>query len=566
MNKEKLFKKITKTENYELAIKKIKSNTGSKTSGIDGITLEEFLKSKNPFQRIIKRLDNFKPSGVRRIEIPKGDGKTRPLGIPIIEDRVIEMMFKNILEPICESKFHKNSFGFRPNRSTEHAMAYNNLLINKGHLHFCVDIDIKGFFDNIHHNKLIKQCMAIGINDKKVLSIIKAMLKAPIPHPNGEIENPTRGTPQGGILSPLLANICLNEMDWWIDRQWNGIWTERNYSVTNNKQRALKKTNLTEVKLVRYADDFKLMCRTHKDAVRMFKITKQFLKHRLKLDISPTKSKVVNLRKKSSEFLGFSIKAILKGRKGNKDPNRRVTSVSISKKSKAKIMEKLKLTIIKIQKGNQNRLKNVILYNSQVRGIQNYYKVASNVSNDLAEIGYHINKTIQNRLTSISKINIKDEKYRERYKGYSYKTWSIKGITLFTIQACKKKDPMAYSQRLIDEKEANKLLEVKSINENTNKLYDKIAYKGYESSTEWELLRIQAYEKTKGVCLVSEEYVNFDEFEVHHIVPREFGGKDELKNLIILKKEIHKELHKKNPSIKNNQNFDKLKNIILNLM
>jgi group II intron reverse transcriptase/maturase len=474
-------------------------------------------------------------------------------------------MFKNILEPICEKEFHPNSFGFRPHRSTEHAISLNNNFINRGKLHFCVDIDIKGFFDNIHHNKLIKQCMTIGIKDRKVLSIIKAMLKAPIHHPNGEIENPTKGTPQGGILSPLLANICLNEMDWWVDKQWNGMKTRRKYSSMSKKWRALKNTDLTEVKLVRYADDFKLMCRTHKDAIKMFKITKQFLKHRLKLDISPNKSKVINLRKKSSEFLGFSIKAKLKG-KGDGNTDRRVAQLNISKKSKAKIREKLKTTLIKIQKENKQRTKNIILYNSQVRGIQNYYRIAANISADLSEIGFHIDKIIHNRLSKISKLNIKDEKYKKRYKGYHFNTWTIKDITLFTIQACKKKDPMQFSQRKADEKETNKQFEVKTFSENIEKLYDQIAYKDYEGNTEWELLRIQAYEKTKGICLISKEYVNFNEFDVHHIIPREYGGKDELSNLIILKKEIHKELHKKNPSITGNKTFDKLRNVILNLM
>ncbi len=561
MNKKRLFIQIIKRENYELAINKIKNNTGSQTVGIDGVSLEKFLKTAEPFKKITKRLNNFKPNGVRRIDIPKQNGKTRPLGIPTIEDRIIQMMVKNILEPICEKEFHDNSYGFRPNRSTEHALAYNSNLINIAKLHFCVDIDIKSFFDNIHHNKLIKQCIAIGIKDRKVLSIIKAMLKAPIHHSNGEVVTPTKGTPQGGILSPLLANICLNEMDWWIDRQWNNIKTQKKYSKKSNKYTSLRKTGLTEVKLIRYADDFKLMCRSHKDATKMFKITKQFLKHRLKLDISPEKSKVVNLRRKTSEFLGFSIRAVLKG---NKDKNRRVASVNISKKSLAKIREKLKTTVIKIQKGN--RIKNTILYNSQVRGIQNYYRVASNVSKNLSIVGYHTDKILHNRLRNIAKLNVKDDKYQERYKGYRYKTWTVEDITLFTIQACKTKNPMQFSKRIANLKESQKRPKINTTKENIERLYNKIAYKRYEGNSEWELLRIKVYEKAKGKCFVSTEYVDFNNFEVHHIIPREFGGKDVLNNLVILRKDIHRELHKKNPNITGNTNFDKLRQVILNLM
>ena len=142
-----------------------------------------------------------------------------------------------------------------------------NTIINK--LQYCVDIDIKGFFDNISHSKLSKQLWTIGIRDKNLISIIKKMLVAPI-----ENEGiPQKGTPQGGILSPLLSNIVLNELDWWIASQWETF--ETNYKYTHaNKYRALRKTKLKEIFLVRYADDFKIMCRTRQDAENIFKAVK----------------------------------------------------------------------------------------------------------------------------------------------------------------------------------------------------------------------------------------------------------------------------------------------------
>ncbi|MGH1943718.1 reverse transcriptase domain-containing protein [Enterococcus faecium] len=220
-----------------------------------------------------------------------------------------------------EAKFHDKNYGFRPNRSAHHAFAQAVRLAQVSKLTFVVDIDIEGFFDNVTHSKLIKQLWTLGVQDKWLLGVVRAMLKAPIIHKDGRIEHPKKGTPQGGILSPLLANVVLNELDWWISSQWethptrhNYDWyhAEKGYWNKGNKYRALRGSKLKEIYIVRYADDFKIFCRKRSDADNIFIAAKSWLKERLKLDISIEKSKVVNLKKQKSEFLGFTMKLVRK--------------------------------------------------------------------------------------------------------------------------------------------------------------------------------------------------------------------------------------------------------------
>lgn len=313
--------------------------------------------NKQFIEYIQRRLNNFLPHSVKRVLIPKTNGDKRPLGIPTIEDRIIQQCVKQVLEPILEAKFHNNSYGFRPNRTAHQAIAKAKHIMNVNGLHYVVDIDIKGFFDNINHNKLIKQLWANGIRDKQLICIIQKMLKANI----HEIGTPNKGVPQGGILSPLLSNLALNELDWWVSSQWETFKCNYEYSAQNKKIRALKTTRLKEMYIVRYADDFKIFCRTHNQAKRIFYATNQWLRERLGLEISEEKSSITNLKKKYTEFLGFKLKVV-------KKPKSRRGYVAVSDicgKAVTKIKKNLKDNIKSIQLSKENKHREVQRYNEK---------------------------------------------------------------------------------------------------------------------------------------------------------------------------------------------------------
>ena len=553
---ENLMDLIVSRDNILLAYRNIKANKGSYTAGTDKKNITD-IGSRTP-DDVVKRVrfivtgseHGYRPKPVRRKDIPKPNGKTRPLGIPCIWDRLIQQCIKQIMEPICEAKFSNNSYGFRPNRSVEHAINRTYTMLQMMNLHYVIEFDIKGFFDNVNHSKLIRQIWSLGIHDKTLIFIIKRILTAPIKMPDNTTELPDKGTPQGGIISPLLANIVLNELDWWIASQWeeNPIAISRGRERIIGKTkvfdkshgyRIMKNTEMKEMHIIRYADDFRIFCRTKEDAVRTKEAVTEWIEERLKLEVSPEKTRIVNTRKRWSEFLGFKIRVRLKHHKYV------VQSAICDKKveiERAKLVEQAK-NIAKPREKN-SCLSEIQLYNSMVLGIQNYYQLATCISIDCREFHRRVMTVLTNRLNTETGSMLKREggtitqAEKERF-GQSKMIRYVSGIDqmIYPIAFIKNKIPMAKRSIVCSyTKEGRALIHTElNLNQYVLKgLREKISV-GH--STEYHDSKISLFSAQKGKCAISgEEFADAEHVAVWLKVPGSLGGFERYKNMVLIHK------------------------------
>ena len=553
---------ILSEENILLAYRNLKTNKGSETPGTDKVTIADI--GKLPADKVVEKVrfiltgsqHGYRPKPVRRKDIPKPNGNTRPLGIPCMWDRLIQQCIKQIMEPICEAKFSDNSYGFRPNRSVENAISscYKHAQIE--HLKYVIEFDIEGFFDNVNHSKLIRQIWALGIHDKKLIYIIKQMLKAEIRMPDGTTIRPTKGTPQGGIISPLLANIVLNELDKWVESQWQNHPLVLKYSHDRTSEgkgfdrgsgyRSARGTKLKTMLIVRYADDFRIFCRNEEEANRILIAVKKWLQERLRLNISAEKTRVVNLEKGFSEFLGFKMR--LRRKRNGWTVESHMSDKAITN-AKTELKAQIRKIVRPTNKGDE--LREIRLYNSMVMGIQNYYSIATDINLDAQAISQEVRIVLYNGMSTekglrVSKSGRKLTETEKRAYGKSkmlrYSTATKEPI--YPIAYVQTRHPMAKSNSTCSYTPEGRKNLHENLKINTRLLVELMKRPTDGESIEFNDNKLSLFSAQRGKCgITGKEFLTTRDIHCHHKVPKQYGGTDTYANLILVLEPVHRLIH-----------------------
>jgi group II intron reverse transcriptase/maturase len=328
---------VFERENMQTALKRVESNKGA--AGVDGMevqALHGYLKEHWLEVREALESGKYRPSPVRRVEIPKPDGGVRQLGIPIVLDRLLQQAIAQVLTPMFEAIFSPHSYGFRPGRSAHQAVQQAQTYTREGY-DWVVDIDLEKFFDRVNHDMLMARVARV-VKDKRVLKLIRAYLESGV-MVNGVVMETEEGTPQGGPLSPLLSNIMLNDLDRELERRRH--------------------------KFVRYADDCNIYVKTPRAGERVLESVKQYLEKKLKLKVNPKKSKVKKATQ--AKFLGFSFFR----RKGE-------LCIRIAMRTRERFMEKMRYLTRRTRTG---KLEDIVKeVNRYTRGWMGYYRLAATPS------------------------------------------------------------------------------------------------------------------------------------------------------------------------------------------
>ncbi len=366
-----LFGLIRRMDWLQMAHDNVAANAGSKTAGCDGISMAEF---DEDMEGNLKCLQEALTSGtfvaypVRRVYIPKANGKVRPLGIPSIRDRIVQEAVRMVLEPIYEGDFCQSSYGFRPNRCTMDAIKYILWYTHdKKKYHWVIEGDISAYFDTINHQKLM-QLLRRRVKDAKLLNLIWGFLRAGVME-RKLFKDTQLGTPQGGIVSPLLANVYLHELDKYM---------ERYTAISIEEKTARRRNGLANFTYIRYADDWVILCNgTREQAVTMRDEIQTFLSSTLHLSLSLEKTKITHLND-GFDFLGFHIRRCM-GQRGM------TTKVLIPEKAVRKHLDRIK-SVLSPSTHEDSFLMKIAALHPIIAGWCRYYQYASNTSSPFADM------------------------------------------------------------------------------------------------------------------------------------------------------------------------------------
>ena len=430
-----LYDRIFRLDILWRAWKEVRENMGS--AGIDNITFEmvEEYGVEEYLLDIQEDLQNkkYRPKPVKRVYIPKPDGKQRPLGIPTIRDRIVQQACKIVIEPVFEANFLDNSYGFRPKRDAKQATEKVKKELYKNW--YVVDADIQGYFDNINHEILLG-LLNRRISDRRVIKLCRQWLRAGVIE-NGKYYPTEKGSPQGGVISPLLANIYLHVLDsYWENHKELGV-------------------------IVRYADDAVIMCRKRTDAELAFEHLKRIMT-KLKLTLNLQKTKVIDMNKESFDFLGFRYQKFGKTKSGRKLPY-----MMPSKKAMKKVKDAIR--VITCRKSAYEGLEQKVeKLNPLIRGWRNYFQ-HGNSTKRFKQLDEYVWMKLWRRVY----YRRKQKKYREHVL-YGFRKWyATSGITtLIKSIATLKKTWMPLYEQYTDGKLSREdfLMEKKKYDEETARL------------------------------------------------------------------------------------------------
>ncbi|WP_232336872.1 group II intron reverse transcriptase/maturase [Planococcus lenghuensis] len=553
------------------AVHNIKGNKGSKTPGIDGKTIDDYLQlSRAELLSLIRRsINNYNPSPVRRKYIPKANKGKRPLGIPTIMDRIIQEITKVVLEPIAEAKFYHYSFGFRPMRSAEQAIAEILERIRRSKTYWIIEGDIKGFFDNINHNKLIEMLWTMGIRDKRVLMMIKKMLKAGVME-EGNVRDSMTGTPQGGIISPLLANIYLNYFDWEVAKMFQEH--PARYKVKDVSRNGLQRVRQRheDIFLVRYADDWVVLCQTEEKAKKVLTKIEKYFSHKLSLELSKEKTVITDIREDRASFLGYWIYAEHDRLNKGKMQGKAIPNMDRAKEKIREINKEIRR--LYTFRGNVPIQVEIIeRINAKIVGVSNYYKIA-NVSSIFRGLDKRIfynqwrtwlrMNNLRGRYHSLTTPAKNLANRRDRHKDRNCRLFYVEelgvkvGITKFAhtpkrnaMKVNLKLTPYTNEGRRIYKRTTGKrdgLDRPNLFNEEMDFYYLKNRYPIY--NFEYFLNREYTFNRDRGKCVCCSTALNAGNLHIHHKQRNlPLVKVNKVSNLVSLCKTCHKLIHNDNP-------------------